>query len=135
MKNSIQASLEFDFRGERFSPCVTVDLDTFMVRQDHLDRLYDMLATSIGLDVYRYEYDVMIMEEITFSEPTGIACEFTCDGKFDFDGFLVKWTRQQIIDSIQPIAEKHLNISDISKHPDIQEALIECYQKGQKTRP
>lgn len=134
MKNSIRASLEFDFRGERFSPSITVDLDTLIIRQGHLDKLYDMLATSIGLDAYRYEYDVMIMEEITFSEPTGIACEFTCDGKFNFDSFLVTWKRQQIIESIQPIAEKHLNISEISKHKDIQEALIECYQAGQKNQ-
>ncbi len=132
MKNTIQASLEFDFRGERFSPSITVDLDTVMIREGHLDKLYDMLAASISLDAYSYEYDVMIMEEITFSEPTGIAFEFTCNGRFNFDGFLKKWTRQQIIDSIQPIAEKHLNISDTSKHNDIEAALIESYQAGQK---
>ncbi|NWF39857.1 hypothetical protein F3F96_11995 [Mariprofundus sp. NF] len=135
MKNSLQATLEFDFRGERFTPSITVDLDSAIIRNGHLEKLYDMLATSIGLDSYRYEYDVMVMQEITFSEPTGLACEFICDGKFDFDGFALQWARQQIITAVQPIAEKHLNISDLAQHKDIQAALIECYQAGQKKRP
>jgi len=135
MKNSVVATIEFDFRGERFIPSITVDLDSAIIRNGHLEKLYDMLAASIGLDSYRYEYDVMVMHEITFSESTGLACDFICDGKFDFDGFALQSTRLYIIESIQPIADKHLNISDLSKHKDIQEALIACYQAGQKNRP
>ena len=135
MKNSVQATLEFDFRGERFTPGITVDLDSIMIREAHLEKLYDMLATSIGLDPYRYEYDVLVMQEITFSNPTGLACDFICDGKFDFDNFAKSWAEQHIIELIQPIAEKHLNIPDLSKHTDIQSALIACYQAGQKNPP
>lgn len=132
MKNSLQATLEFDFRGERFTPSISVDLDRLIIRGGHLDNLYDMLAASIGLDSYSYEYDVLVMQEITYSAPTGLACEFVCDGKFDFDNFALQWAQQQIIESIRPIAEKHLKISDLSQHQELQAALIECYQAGQK---
>lgn len=132
MKNSVKATLEFDFRGERFTPSIIVDLDSVIIRDGHLEKTYDMLAASIGLDSYSYEYDVLVVQEITYSDPTGLACEFISDGKFDFDNFALQWAQQHIIDSIQPIAEKHLKISDLSQHKELRSALIECYQTGQR---
>jgi len=132
MKSNIQASLEFDFRGKRYAPSIIIDLDAIMQRQGDLNGLHDLLAASIGLDAYRHEYDVMMLEEIIFSEPTGLACSFVHDGRFNFDGFISSWGTLQIRTIIQPIAERHLNISDISKHKEIETALIESYKAGQK---
>ncbi len=132
MKNTVQARLAFDFRGEQFSACITIDLDAIMLKQGDLNGLYDMLADSIGLDAYRHEYDVMLMEDISFSEPTGLACKFVHDGQLNFDGFIETWEKQRILDVIQPIAERHLNISDLSNHRELETVLIECYRAGQK---
>jgi len=132
MKSTATASLEFDFRGQRYKPAISIDLDAIMQRQGNLNGLHDLLATSIGLDSYTHEYDVLIMEEIIFSEATGLACQFIHEGRFNFDGFIGVWETQKILSIIHPIAEKHLNISDNSHHKNIEKALIESYKAGQK---
>jgi len=131
--SSITASINFDFRGQHFTPSIRVDLHSFMLKKQHAVHLYDLLGASIGLDAYRHEYDVMVMEKIIFSDPAGLACEFHASDHLDFDGLLNAWQQQQIIAAIQPIAQRHLDISDITQHRDIQNALIESYKAGQKS--
>ncbi|MDQ6970913.1 MAG: hypothetical protein Q9M16_10430 [Mariprofundus sp.] len=135
-QSNITASIDFDFQGQNFKPSIRIDLHTIMLKKQPIQHLYDLLAASIGLDAYRHEYDVMVLQEIYFSEPSGLACEFCLDGNLDFDGFITAWQQQQILIAIQPIAQRHLNISDLSQHRDIQNALMESYKTGQgKTRP
>jgi len=128
---TVTASISFDFRGKRFEPSITVDLHAMMIKKQPLNDLYIQLGTSIGLDAYRHEYDVMVMHDIVYSQPTGLACEFVSDGSLDFEGFSTLWHQKSIFSIVQPIAETHLNISDLTQHPDIQIALIESYQAGQ----
>jgi len=129
---SVTASLSFDFRGQRFTPSVRVDLHAMMVKKQPISHLYDLLGASIGLDAYRHEYDVMVMNDIIFSEPAGLACDFVNNGQLDFDAFSRAWQQQQTLTAIAPIARKHLNIDNLDQHPDIRNALIESYQAGQK---
>jgi len=133
-KNSITVSLQFDFRGQTFKPSITVDLDALMQKQGDLNGLHDMLAASIGLDCYRHEYDVMLMHEITFSEPSGPVSDFVMDGQLNFDGFVETWQKQKALCALDPIARKHLGIVDLDQHPDIRNALLESYRLGQMTR-
>jgi len=137
MNNTIQAtataSLSFDFRGQRFNPSIRADLHTMMVKQQDISHLYDLLGVSIGLDAYRHEYDVMVMHEITFSEPTGLVSAFIHNGRLDFGAFSAAWQQQRVHNAVQPIARKHLNIVDLNQHPDIRNALIECYHSGRTT--
>jgi len=132
-KNSITASLQFDFRGQTFKPSITVDLDVLMQKQGDLSGLHDMLASSIGLDPYRHEYDVMLMHEITFSEPSGLASDFFMDGRLNFEGFVEAWQKQKALRALEPIARKHLGIIDLDQHPDIRDAMLESYRSGQMT--
>ncbi|MDQ6987198.1 MAG: hypothetical protein Q9M25_05305 [Mariprofundaceae bacterium] len=134
VKNSVTVGLVFDFRGQRFTPSIDIDLDALMHKPDRLsvNGLYNMLAASIGLDAYRHEYDVMAMHELVFSQPTGLACEFVADGKLDFDGFIHAWQQQRIRKIVQAIAGRHLNISDLTQHDNIEKALIESYLAGRK---
>jgi len=131
-KNGVTASLTFDFRGQTFNPNISVDLDKMMSTQQDLNNLHDLLAASIGMDCYRHEYDILIMSEIIFTNPTGLACAFVSSGRLNFDDFKPAWEQQQIIISIQPIAHQHLDILDLTQHPKIQAALIESYKAGQK---
>ncbi|RLL55608.1 hypothetical protein D8Y20_01525 [Mariprofundus sp. EBB-1] len=129
---TVIASISFDFRGKRFEPSITVDLHTMMLKKQPLNYLYVLLGASIDLDAYRHEYDVMVMHAIVYSEPTGLACDFFTDGTLDFEGFTHAWHKMRILSEIEAIAEQHLNISDLMQQPDIQQALIESYQAGQK---
>jgi len=131
---TVTASLSFDFRGQRFTPSIRVDLHAMVIKRQSVNHLYDLLGTSIGLDAYRHEYDVMVMHDIIFSEPAGLAREFVTNGKLDFDAFSKAWQQQQTLIAIGPIALKYLNIVDLDQHPDIRNALIESYQSGQENK-
>jgi len=129
-KNTAIASLQFDFRGQTFRPTIKVDMDALMQRQEDIHHLYDRLAASIGLDAYRHEYDVMVLETICFSEPSGLVGNFITDGCLDFDAFAEAWLQQQVLNTLQPIARKHLGIENLEHHPDLRNALIESYHAG-----
>jgi len=134
LQASVTASLSFDFRGQHFTPSIHIDLHAMMVKQQSITHLYDLLGASIGLDAYRHEYDVMVMEEIIFSQADGLALDFVYDGKLNFDAFAEAWQTQRVLNAVQPIARKYLAITDLEQHPDIRNALIESYRSGQATR-
>jgi len=134
IKNSVTVGLAFDFRGQCFTPSININLDALMHKANGLsvNELYNMLAASIGLDAYRHEYDVMVTQDIVFSQATGLACQFIADGRLDFDGFIQAWQQQRIRKIVQSIAERHLNLSDLTQHDSIEQALIESYLAGRK---
>lgn len=92
-----------------------------------------MIATQNGLDRYRHEYDVMLMEPIQFSQATGLAAQYINDGEFDIDGFLVARKKQAVIELLQPIAKRHLAIESLAEHPKLQAALFDAYYANKQT--
>lgn len=128
MKSHVTASIEFYFKGEKFTFSEEVDIAIWL--RDHqceLEALYDILATKNGLDRYRHEYDVMVMEPIRFSHATGLAAQYMHNNVFDIDGFLIAKKQLATTDILQAIAKKHLDIESLEKHPKLQAALLEVY--------
>ena len=128
--NSVIATVEFYFQGERFAPSMTVDLDACMRGEKSLADLYPLLAGSNGIDSYSYMYEVMESEAIRFSEASGLAADFTRDGCLDIEGFTRAWQKQQALEAIRPIAKAHLDIDRLEEFPGLLKALSEAYQAG-----
>ena len=133
MKNYITASITFYFKGEKFSFSEHIDVDTWVSdQQGDIEVLYDLLATENGLDRYRHEYDVMVMEPIQLSQATGLAAQYLCDNEFDTQGFITARNQQTIMAQLQSIANKHLDIESLAEHPKLQAALLEAYHSNKK---
>ena len=134
MKNSIDASIEFHFKGERYSPSMTIDLDQFMStpheNHDRLAAIYLLLASGNNIDTYSYQYEIMLAGTIQFSNATGIASDYLCDGNFDLAGMETALNEQKIIGELQIIAKKYLSIEDLTEQPDLKTALIAAYTSG-----
>ena len=47
MKNSVVASVEFYFKGERFAPSLEIDLDRLMQQEGGVERLHQAIAMAI----------------------------------------------------------------------------------------
>jgi len=128
MPHRITASITFYFKGEKFHFSSDIDLNTWIQEQrDDLVMIYDKLATENGLDAYRHEYDVMVMEPLEFSQPKGLAIDFFDGENFDFDGFQAAWYNQATLSTLQNIAQKHLDITSLDEHPKLKAALLEAY--------
>ncbi len=133
MKNNIVISVEFYFKGEKLSPSMVIDLDDHIQTQRGYDSLYPLLARSNNIDLYSYEYEIMLAEELVFSEATGLASAFIEGGEFDFVAFEQALQDENITKVISQIASDHLSVDDLSSQPDLKAALLEAFKHGKKS--
>lgn len=130
MKNSVVASVEFYFKGERYAPSLQLDLDKLMQKRGELENLHHAIAMANRINAYSYEYEMMLAEELSFSEPTGLAVEFLHDGEFDLQGFTARWEEERILEKVRPIAEQCVGVFDLDAKPKLKASLIAAYRAG-----
>jgi hypothetical protein len=128
MKHKITVSLEFSFKGKRHSPSVVVDLGAHVISRSNFDSLYPLLANKNNIDVYSYEYEMMLTEELIFSEATGLAENFLVNGKFDFSAFEQALHDESLTEVLSKIASEHLSVDDLSSEPKLKAALLAAYK-------
>lgn len=133
MQNQIVISIEFYFKGQKFSPSMVVDLDAHIQNEGNFDALYPLLASNNDIDLYSYEYEMMLAEDIVFSDATGLAVSFLEDRKFDFAGFKQALHDESIATAVSAIADTHLSINDLSTQPALKAALIAAYKLGRQS--
>ncbi len=132
-QHTITASIEFYFKGERFFLSSTIDLTNWIQKhQADMVYLYDTIALEHGLDQYRYEYDVMVMEPIQFAQPTGLACSFVQDGTFDIEGFQQAFQKVQTLELLAPWVRKELELDIHTLQPEWQQTLLHAFALGQQ---
>jgi hypothetical protein len=132
MKNYITASVEFYYKGEKITASIELDLDQYMQAGGQFPGLYPLLAQTLNLDIYSYEYEMMQAEDILFSNAKGMAAEHTHNGLFDREAFEAAWSESFIIKQLQQIAKKNLCIEDLQQQPELKNALLEAYNLGKK---
>jgi hypothetical protein len=128
--NSIDAHIEFSFKGETYSLTSTLDLDRILDKYIEPPSLHHVLAVEHGINTYSYLYEVMEVEEIEFDNPQGLAVQFLHDDVFDLDGFAAQRGDSQMLDSLQAIALREMGIENLEQHPELKNALIQAYQLG-----
>ncbi|HEX5338170.1 MAG TPA: hypothetical protein VFW53_07005 [Gallionella sp.] len=130
MVNSIDAHIEFCFKGETHTLSSTLDLDRMLEKYIEPPSLHHVLAVEHGINTYSYLYEVMEVEEIEFDNPKGLAVQFLHDGEFDLEGFAAQRGDSQMLDSLQAIALREMGIENFEQHPKLKSALIQAYQLG-----
>ena len=133
MSNNIVISVEFYFKGQKHSPSMVVDLDAHIQNKGGFDSLYPLLANSNNIDLYSYEYEMMLAEDLVFSDATGLAKDFLEDGQFDLTAFRQALHDEGITEAISEIASTHLAVDDLSSQPGLKAALLEAFKLGQKS--
>ena len=132
MSNHITASVEFYFKGERHSAAIELDMDQHMHASGELPDLFPLLAQSMNIGAYSYEYEMMLAETIMFSNAKGLITDFVSEGILDLAAFNVAWSESIVIERLQDIAKQHLSIDDINQETDLKNALIAAYKLGNK---
>lgn len=130
MKNSIDAHVEFSFRGEIYTPSATIALDELMAQHGSVPLLHAFLAEQNGIDTYSYLYEAMQEEPILFSNAQGLAADFLIDGHFDASAFAARWQENRVLGLLQAIARRELGIDHLEQHPELRQALLQAYSLG-----
>ncbi|MFC1536698.1 hypothetical protein ACFL19_00425 [Pseudomonadota bacterium] len=132
MKNRITVSIPFSFKGKTFNPKCTIDLDE-QIGLSSIPCLYTHIANENRIDLYSYEYDVMMMGDLEFEAVEGMAAEFFHDGAFDIEGFRAKCHERSLHNLIQDIATRHMGVEQLKDNDDLKKALLEAYHLGIKS--
>jgi len=132
MKNSIDAHVEFSFKGEDYSLTSHVDLDLLMETESSLPSLHAILARDHNIDTYSYLYEVMLESGIRFANAQGIAANFLSGEDFNQEGFTNSWQENRILNLLQPIATRELGIADLNQHQSLKIALVQAYKLGKR---
>lgn len=130
MKNSIDAAVEFSFKGVDYHYSTRLDLDRLFLRHDAMPSIHVILAEAHSVDTYSYLYEVMQEEEIAYSNPQGIAIDYLVNGEFDQTALAANWHNAKAAVLVQPIAEAELGIPNLDLHQDIKRALVAAYKLG-----
>ncbi len=127
--NSIDAHLEFSYRGETYSLSSTLDLDR-LLESDALPPLHALLAAEHGIDTYSYLYEVMLEEPIRFDNAQGMAADFVNGEDFDATAYAAAWHNHRLLAPLQEIAKNEMGIDDLTRHPQLKNALMQAYYLG-----
>ena len=134
MKNSIDATVTFSFKGETYTPSTTIDLDALMREHDNLRRLHHILAMTNKIDTYSYLYEVMEQSPIRFFNAQGPVADFVDNEMLDIEGFQQQWLQRRITDKLQAISSRVLDIDDLDNHAELKKALLEAYDCGRSAK-
>jgi len=132
VKNTIQISVEFSFKGETFKPEIEVDLDQLIRQDGSIPDLHHLLALEGNIDTYSYAFEVMQQSEPHFDKATGLASDYLLDGRFDLQRYIQKRKEVELHDLLSKIAKDILDIDDLADEPKLKNALMRAYQLGQK---
>jgi hypothetical protein len=130
MANKITANITFYFKGETFTPSLELDLDVLMQRYNGLPPLHETLAAENNIDSYSYQYEMLLGEDVQFSQAEGDAATFLNDGEFDQAAYEHFWFQKNIVNHLQKIIHTKLEIEDIEQHPKLIQAMLAAFQYG-----
>jgi len=132
--NKITVSIEFSYKGEYIKPSAVLDLDDIMKKHHTIPPLHQYLATLHNIDSYSYEYEMLLAEDVHFSDAEGPVANFMTDGQLDQIAFEHDWFEQALFTQLDPIIKQQLNIDDINQQPDLKSVLLAAYQMGRNSK-
>ena len=134
MKNSIDAHIEFSFKGEIYSLNSTFDLDKLLLKFRSPPSLHELLAKEHGIDTYSYLFEVMLVDEIQLSNATGFVADFLQGVALNQPALESNWEDLRMHLLLQPIALEELGIADLGQNESVRNALIQAYNLGRSDR-
>lgn len=131
MGNTVDAAMEFYFKGVKYSLSTTIDLEQYL--DTGMPPIYTILARDHGIDPYSYQYEMMEMEEVLFTNPQGFTADYLHDGALDMEGLQQRWREEKTRSVIVDIASRIMGIDDLGQHPGLEQALTEAYRCGKSS--
>jgi hypothetical protein len=132
MKNTVIVQVNYSFKGEDFTPSITLELDAYTKISDNFAGLHTKIAQQNKIDTYSYAFDAMEAYPLTFHSPEGNVIDYVNDGECDLAGYKAYLKQSEMMEEISQIATDILGITDINQQNNIKikEAMISSYNAG-----
>lgn len=131
MNNLITVSIEFYFKGEKISASIDLDLEPLIQYEKELPDFYPLLASSINLNVYSYEYEMMQTAPLSFQSSNDLVNQFIHEKQFNFQDYKNEWGKNEYSKVIAKIMQDHLSEKE-RQNPKIKKALLSAFNAGRK---
>ena len=120
--DTVLVSVEFYFKGDKYSPSMEINLDEFFEVSRNLDAVYSQLASKNAIGAYSYEYEVMEANSLLFSEAQGLAAGYVADGELDVEGYLLARAEAKMNRVITELAESQLSSPELAANTEVKTA-------------
>ena len=65
--NQVTASISFDYKGQNFLLKNEINIDNIISHDDFFNSVYVFIAQENNIDLYSYQFEIMIDQNIVFS--------------------------------------------------------------------
>jgi hypothetical protein len=126
MNNTVTANVNFDYQGKNYDLWCKVNIDNVINHENFFNTIYLLLAKTNDIDLYSYQLEVMMDQDIVFSDENG--CVQGCVNQGNLNLTLLKSNHEKVIclPMIEKIATRFATDNDITQ------ALVDAYVLGKK---
>ena len=126
--NTVTATIEFDYQGKHYDLKTVIDIDHMIHHDDFFNSVYISIARANDIDAYSYQLEVMLDQEIIFSNEKGCVVECVSNGNLDLDLLKENHQKTECLPKVELIMAQHIPKDQHSE--EITKALAAAYLMG-----
>ena len=125
--NKLTATVEFDFKGEHYQLSSEIDIDKVITHEDFYNSVYLSIANNNNIGLYTYELEIMMDQEIVFSNEKGCSIGCVDSGLLNLDTLRGNHNKHLCRPIIDGLIEKYA----LDRQDDaLASALTDAYLQG-----
>jgi len=125
--NKLTATVEFDFKGEHHQLSSEIDIDKVITHEDFYNSIYLSIANENNIGLYTYELEIMMDQNIVFSNAKGCSIGCVDNGLLNLDTLRDSHNKHLCQPIVNNIIDKYaLNKQDNT----LINALTDAYLQG-----
>ncbi|HAD99042.1 MAG TPA: hypothetical protein DCG46_02615 [Gammaproteobacteria bacterium] len=126
--NTVTATIEFDYQGQHYDLKTVIDIDHIIHHEDFFNSVYTSIARANDIGTYSYQLEVMLDQEINFSNEKGCVVGCVNNGNLNLDLLRESYQKAECVPKVELIMHKHFTKDQYSEQ--IIQALMEAYLEG-----
>lgn len=126
--NTVTATIEFDYQGKHYDLKTVIDIDHMIHHDDFFNSVCISIARANDIDTYSYQLEVMLDQEIIFSNEKGCVVECVSNGNLDLDLLKESHQKTEFLPKVELIMAQHIPKDQHSE--EITKALAAAYLMG-----
>lgn len=127
-KNSFKAAVSFDYQAQHYVLECRLNVEVLINREDFFNAVYLSIAKSNDIGLYSYQLEVMMDQDIVFSDATGCVVGCITKGVLDLEELKSNYERGQCLNIVNKIIEEHL--PNAKPNSTLTDALVEACLAG-----
>ena len=126
--NTVTATIEFDYQGQHYDLKTVIDIDHIIHHEDFFNSVYTSIARANDIGTYSYQLEVMLDQEINFSNEKGCVVGCVNNGNLNLDLLRESYQKAECVPKVELIMHKQFTKDQYSEQ--IIQALMEAYLEG-----